>query len=286
MAARKPIRGKKKTRRRLRRRLAMNDILGPHPVGDPFGAILDASDGWTKTKVPHRALMEKEGARGDTVQALREMLSRHHMSAEARARLAEQAAALADLGVDPAEVGIRAFPQNSDTQKGNLAEVVLAEYLTSEDRLTLPVYRLRYNPNVDQSMKGDDVLAFDLDCDPPRIVVGEAKFRSSSTTAVVKELVESLVRSHHAGVPVSLQFVAERLFESGEQELGTRVFNCARLFALGQLRLDYVGLLVSDVHAAKRIDAGTENSLRRLVVLSLSLEEQLQLVEDCYEGLE
>ncbi|MFQ6963494.1 MAG: Hachiman antiphage defense system protein HamA [Oscillospiraceae bacterium] len=45
-------------------------------------------------------------------------------------------------------------------------------------------YRLRYNTNPDQSMKGDDVLLFDLDSDPVRIVVGESKFRGTPDEAV------------------------------------------------------------------------------------------------------
>ncbi len=34
--------------------------------------------------------------------------------------------------------------------------VFLAEYIVAESEASLPVYRLRYNPNVEQSMKGDD----------------------------------------------------------------------------------------------------------------------------------
>jgi hypothetical protein len=36
-------------------------------------------------------------------------------------------------------------------------------------------------------MKGDDVLAFDLDSHPVRVIVGEAKFRATSTKDSVQE---------------------------------------------------------------------------------------------------
>jgi hypothetical protein len=61
---------------------------------------------------------------------------------------------------------------------------------------------VRYNPNVDQSMKGDDVLAFDLDSHPVRVIVGEAKVRATSTKGSVQEIVTGLVRSVKAGVNV------------------------------------------------------------------------------------
>ena len=35
-------------------------------------------------------------------------------------------------------------------------------YICAASGTCLPVYRLRYNPNIEQSMKGDDVLAFDF----------------------------------------------------------------------------------------------------------------------------
>jgi hypothetical protein len=53
-------------------------------------------------------------------------------------------------------------------------------------------------------MKGDDVLAFDLDSHPVRVIVGEAKFRATSTKGSVQEIVTGLVRSFKAGVNVTL----------------------------------------------------------------------------------
>ena len=120
---------------------------------------------------------------------------------------------------------MRRFPTNASTRKGNLAEVILAEYVVAASGLALPVYRLRYNPNIDQSMKGDDVLAFDLDANPVRIVIGEAKFRGVSTKKAVEEIVEGLVRSYKGGIPASLQFVADRLFET---EMRRWVSECSR----------------------------------------------------------
>jgi hypothetical protein len=152
--------------------------------------------------------------------------------------------------------------------------------------LTLPVYRLRYNPNVDQSMKGDDVLAFDLDADPVRVVVGEAKFRGISSSVAVIEIVDGLLRSHKAGVPVSLQFIADRLFDEGKHDLAVRVQECAVLFARDRLRLDYVGLLLSDWQSSNRIVAHTPATLKRLAMVSFGVDSPDSLVDACYETLE
>jgi hypothetical protein len=218
------------------------------------------------------------------VKCLRKMIVVHHTSPEALRRAAEQLEAMKRLGVDTRGVP-RRFPTNPSTQKGNLAEIVLAEYVVATSGVALPVYRLRYNPNVDQSMKGDDVLAFDLDATPVRIIVGEAKFRGTSSPDAVTEIVGGLLRSHKSGIPVSLQFIADRLFETGQTDLGRRVEECATLFALGNLRIDYVGMLLSDTQTAARIDAATPKPPHRLAMISLGVPDPNSLAVDCYREL-
>ena len=278
-------RGSRPRGRRTRR--ANSAILGDHPTPPhPLGEILSSADRTTKNKVPHRALAEKDGTRSVAVAYLRAMLVRHHASPEAVEPTRQHRQAMNRLGFKAEQARLRRVPTNPSTRKGNLAEIVLAEYVVSASGVVLPVYRLRYNPNVDQSMKGDDVLAFDLDAEPVRIILGEAKFRGASSAAAVKEIVEGLVQSHKGGVPASLQFVANRLFEAGQVELGGRVLDCARLLALGELRIDYVGMLLSDTQAADRVDDATPGSLRRLAMISLGVKDPDTLVDACYRELE
>lgn len=264
-------------------------FIGPHPPAKhPFGRCLKAVDGLTQSKKPHRALSEIAKERARAVKGVQGMLARHHASPEALERSRRRLEALKALGYnDVAErAGLLRFPTSETTRKGNLAEVVLAEYVVASSDLDLPVYRLRYNPNIEQSMKGDDVLAFDLDSKPVRIIIGEAKFRGTATKAAVQEIAEALLRSHKAGVPASLQFVADRLYEEGKNDLADRVENCALLFVQKRLRIDYVGLLVSDADAERRVREETPNVLHSLVMLSLSLENPEQFVQTCFDGLE
>lgn len=266
---------------------ASDRILGDHPSpAHPLGKLLAASDSHTSNGVPHRALSEVNGSRASAIKYLQTVLTNHHASPEAIRRSQEQRKAIEQLGLGTAQAGLRRFPANASTQKGNIAEVVLAEYVVATTGLALPIYRLRYNPNVDQSMKGDDVLAFDLQSDPVRIVVGEAKFRGIASAAAVTDIVEGLIRSHRGGVPVSLQFVADRLFEQGDIALGERVMACGILFARGKLRLDYVGLLLSDDKAAARVSLSTPATQTRLAMISLGVVEPDELVTSCYQGLE
>ena len=268
------------------KKLTCIDIIGEHPSEEsPFGQALAAVDTHTDSDVPHRILNEVEGQSDTFRDHIREKLINHHVSPEAiqRDRLLREA--MKRLGFEADQAGMKRFPNNPKTQKGNLAEVVLAEYLVEAANIDLPVYRLRYNPNVDQAMKGDDVLGFDIDSNPVRIMVGEAKFRSVSAKAAVTDMIESLVKSHTLRIPASLQFVADRLSEQGEIELAEKISNCAILFALEKLQLDYVGLLMSDKRSAERVKENAQNTLRRLVVISIQMDSPNEFNTNCYKDL-
>jgi hypothetical protein len=257
-------------------------LIGPHPAGGtPFGSYLDHSDGQTVGATPHRALAERDGARPTAITLLRAAIERHHASPEQLARTERARAALMRQGI-PLPKGLLRFPSNVETRKGNFAEIVLAEYVQAASGATLPVYRLRHNPNVEQSMKGDDVLAFDLDANPTRIIVGEAKFRKVATATVVGEIVDALARSQARSLPVSLQFVADHV---SEPNLAERIMACARLLADRKARIDYVGLLLSDTKATAKVAAHEGDGLRRLALLSLGVHDPELLVSECYRGL-
>jgi hypothetical protein len=262
------------------------EILGEHPEPDRFGSHTEAEDTSTNSNVPHRVLIQNPDSRDDTIKQVREALIRHHVSELMLERDRRRREALLQLGYPISDNVIHRFPRSDKTQKGNFGEVFLAEYVTATAGAELPIYRLRYNPNVEQAMKGDDILAFDFRPERIRILVGESKFRSTPSKASVEEVVTGLIRSHQAGLPASLQFVADRLFEAGDIELAQRVENCSLLIVQGRLDLLYVGLLVSNKNVKSSVDRYTQDNLRNLVMISLGMDEPGVFVSDCFDGIE
>jgi len=261
-------------------------FIGKHPSQESFGGYTSAEDCQTKREVPHRALIQHDQHRDKTVQQLRAALVKHHASAAMIARDQRIKENLRTQGYPIYEAVAHRFPRSSTTRKGNLAEVFLAEYICAASDADLPIYRLRYNPNVEQSMKGDDVLAFDFSSKRPCILVGEAKYRGTPSKQAVQDIVRGLIRSHQAGLPVSLQFVADRLYEANNIDLADRVADCSLQMAKGRLKIRYVGLLLSNAKSKSQVDKHTDGSLRKLVMISLGMGNPAQLVQDCFEGIE
>jgi hypothetical protein len=260
------------------------EIIGVHPnSAHPYGESLSAANKTTDTGVPHRALTGN-GKRQAFMNYTLNALKFHHKSPEALERIRKTIAALRINGVDTSRLS--PYPKNKKTQRGNYAEIVLAEYLEASTTVSLPIYRLRYNPNPDQSMKGDDVLMFDLDSKPIRVIIGESKFRKTPDKAAVEEIVEGLTRSNTGVIPASLTFVADRLFNEGRGDLGQRVLDCAELFMSDRLDVSYVGFLMSNTNAGANIDRSTESGLHNLLMISLGVDSPEVLVDDAFQRLE
>lgn len=261
----------------------MDKIIKDHPTGvHPFSVSLLSIDNVTTSGVDHREL-EESGQNDVLLEYMELALKKHHIEPEA---LKRHKALINSLRIANLPMLRSPYPQNLTTQKGNFAEIFLAEYLISTTETQLPIYRLRYNPNPDQSMKGDDVLLFDLDSDPVRIIVGESKFRGTPDKQSVIDIVDGLVRSNKAGLPVSLMFVSERLFQECKHELGKKVQECAILIATNKLHIDYVGLLMSNHNAKNSVNKHTSNDLHNLLMISLGIQNPEEIVKQAFERLE
>jgi hypothetical protein len=261
----------------------MNNIIKNHPNGsDPLAISLQSNDIVTETGVPHRELIDTNHS-DIFLKYMLPLLRIHHIKPNI---LEELKANIKLLKTPYIPLQLSPYPRNPNTRKCNFAEIFLAEYLKSTTDTKLPVYRLRFNPNKEESMKGDDVLLFDLDSTPVKIIVGEAKFRETPSKETVIEIVETLVRSNKEGLPISLTFVANRLFEEHNYELWWKVLNCSVLFSSDQLEIDYVGLLMSNMNANKHINRHTTNELHNLLMISLGMIKPEQTIEKAFNQLE
>jgi hypothetical protein len=259
------------------------NIIKNHPnEPDPLAISLQSNDKFTETGVPHRELIDTNHS--DLFhEYMLPLLRLHHIRPDSLEKLRAKIK-LSNISNIPLQLS--PYPRNPNTRKCNFAEIFLAEYLKLTTDTKLPVYRLRFNPNKEESMKGDDVLLFDLDSTPVRIIVGEAKFRETPSKEAVIEIVENLVRSNKLFIPLSLIFVANRLFDEGYKELSEKVHNCSFMFSSDQLEIDYVGLLMSNMNANKHINRHTTNELHNLLMISLGMINPEQIIEKSFNQLE
>lgn len=177
----------------------------------------------------HYEFIEDETKRAEVKSQLAKLLHTYHTSSPVNTGL------LTQLGYRRLASALTndQRPHNSETRSGNLIEILGCEFAMNYG-YEIPVLRLQYNPNPDQSMKGDDILGFRFatsNTEQDVVLLGEGKFRSSFSTKAVEDAYDDLIRKSRS-YPVSMEFVATILTLAGDESQAARVRHLRRKLAI------------------------------------------------------
>lgn len=255
-------------------------LIGEHPVSGVFFDWFECEDTPATNQKKHRKLTNKGLGNFALVDYLSGWILKHHVTATRLARIERKKKILEKHSFTEYMEGNFPFPIKSlTTQKGNLGEIILGEYLSASTGLELLVYKLHYNPNVEQSMKGDDILLFEKDDIQSRVIMGEAKFRTTKSKQALDEIISSLSTKN---LPISLTFVCDRLEEMGEVSLADEIDNLISNLHKFKTPITYVGFYHSDIDLYKTIEKNLKSENENLVVISYGEDNPAQLVKDSF----
>ena len=109
-------------------------------------------------------------------------------------------------------------PKDENTQMAHLGEVIGAEFARAFlDFRTTQVFPKRFNPNVDQSMKGADIIGLRDNGQPAGLLIGEAKAYKDFDKRAVDEAYDHLVALHVKEASRLLRFMKEVLRPKGDK---------------------------------------------------------------------
>lgn len=113
------------------------------------------------------------------------------------------------------------LPTAPSIQSGDLGEILCSTFVSESTKFTQGIKRLRWKDHRNMSMRGDDVLAFEIGDGTSglKVLKAESKSRAKMTASVVKEARQSLSEFGELPSPHALGFVADRLDEVGEKPL-------------------------------------------------------------------
>jgi len=114
------------------------------------------------------------------------------------------------------------LPTQANIRSGDLGEILCSAYVYESTPFNLGVRRLRWKDHRNMSMRGEDVLAFNLDpkSGSLKILKAEVKSRSQMQTTVIDEARAALCANSGLPSPHALAFVADRSNEAGATALG------------------------------------------------------------------
>lgn len=257
------------------------EILGPHPITHPIiGAWLDFEDKESTETQCLRTLSEKKEIDEDVISRFSDCLLNYHHQDKAIQMMKTNLEKLGFPKFAQYYEQARKMPMNLNTQKGNAVEVLMTEYslaAINKSDLTF-AHRFRYNPNVDQSMKGDDMLIVDFsDTAHPVIYLGEAKYRKTVKKEVVNDVLNSLSKGK---MPLSLTFLRD-CAETNETEYA--LLDDLLTKALSNYDIRYIGFIAGDTNAYKTVEKHWISDNPRHLILVLSMNNPEKFVVDSFK---
>lgn len=114
------------------------------------------------------------------------------------------------------------LPTQKSIRSGDLGEILCNAYVHEATPFSLGIKRLRWKDHRNMSMRGEDVLAFNLGPKNSslKILKAEVKSRAGMATAVINEARAALSANNELPSPHALAFVADRSHQTGDTILG------------------------------------------------------------------
>lgn len=265
----------------------MSEILSHldnHPTVETFFAEwLQASDSYFEDENNYK-IHRKLEMKSDIEHPFQELvclIKKHHISPARIASLEKKRKILDKYNFGQYLKGQQLIPKAQKTQRGNLGEIILGEYLETVTQNKLFIYRLRYNPNVEQSMKGDDVLLLNNEDPFSKVYTGEAKFRTTPNRQAIddicKEYGKDIVR------PLSLGFTIQLFYDRDKIEEAEMLEELLEKISKNEVQIINVGLLLSNHNAANHVDTHMKSKNKNFSIISLGISEPDKFANTCYE---
>lgn len=255
-------------------------IIGKHPEDGLFCDWVEYQDTECTDRKRHRYLSEKSDQREKAIETVAKWLVTYHLSKSKSMELRKKQKILVKYNFEEYAKSLHVFPNEDKTKKGNFGEVILTEYLSQVSGIKVLVFKLHYNPNVDQSMKGDDVLLIDEN----KIILGESKFRATPSKEAVKEA--SHLMSDTLALPMSLGFIAEILFEQGQQELAEKIYDIQYRMSRTDFDIKNIGFLLSTKLVKGHVERNMDSSNQNFLFISLGLDNPVEFMNLAFSHAE
>lgn len=259
-----------------------SELIGEHPVSGIFSKWCEFEDTIPTISKKHRSLKDRGITRSILVETLADWIIKHHTPPKQMERFEKKKSILNKHDFKKYVSERMPFPiKNFTTQKGNLGEIILAEYLKSSSKLELLIYKFRFNTNVEQSMKGDDILLFDKNNIKDKIIMGESKYRTTPDKSVIEDIMKALSKDN---LPISLSFVRDRLDELDEEEISEQVDELISDIYKKSIPIVYVGFLHSNHNVSNTVETYLNTNNENLILISYGEQNPQNLIKESFDN--
>lgn len=267
---------------------SQSELIGNHPCHPhPYERWLKCNDVTRTATKCHRSLTATiPTSDQELIEWLAYKLIHHHYSDY---RLRKLKAMYKTLGFPKYAEQNRKLPRADKVKKGNATEILLTEYIEGcLNKKLIKAFKLKYNPNVDQAIKGDDTLMVDIakskNEEQVKLYLGEAKFRKNPSKNVVDVIGLSLAKDK---LPISYSFLIEELAKNPLTEKMADILDRYFIDEIkGKGDLTYTGFLLSNTDTHNVVEKHLSSSNPEFILISVGIDNPEDLINKAFERAE
>ncbi len=134
------------------------------------------------------------------------------------------------------------LPQVTKIRSGDIGEILTTDYIDEETVYSVPIKKLRWKDHRNMAMRGDDVIGVLINQENKTIkfLKAEAKSNQSLSRNVLSKARDELDLDEGLPAPHALEFVAERLRETGSQALADLIEKAQLVDGIGNSQVEHL----------------------------------------------
>jgi len=134
------------------------------------------------------------------------------------------------------------LPEAIKICSGDIGEILTTDYIDEKTVFTVPIKKLRWKDHRNMAMRGDDVIGVFVNQETQAIkfLKAEAKSNQSLSRNVLSKARDELDLDEGLPAPHALEFVAERLRETGNKALANLIEKAQLVDGIGNSQVEHL----------------------------------------------
>jgi hypothetical protein len=181
------------------------------------------------------------------------------------------------------------IPEVKNIRSGDIGEVLASDYIEESLGYNVPIRKLRWRDHRNMAMRGDDVIGIIVDQQQQTIkfLKAEAKANKALSRKVLQEARAELDLDDGFPAPHALEFVAERLRETGNQALSDLIEKVQLVDGLKANQVEHLlfTFTASDPATLQKESFDAYDGNIKQTSVGFRVTEHQKLIADVYKGV-
>lgn len=181
------------------------------------------------------------------------------------------------------------LPEVKKIRSGDIGEIITTDYIEEQTSYSVPIKKLRWKDHRNMAMRGDDVIGVLIEQPSQRIkfLKAEAKSVQQLSTAVLEKARQELDLDDGLPAPHALEFVAERLRETGNQALADMIEKAQLIDGIRSNQVEHLlfTFTSSNPNRLQKDAFDSYNGTVRQTSVGFQVSNHQELISNVYQGV-